>query len=130
MMVKRNSEERRKYIRAKRILSIRHRLSQRAGKMGEDDLWHMSLTEDMSAGGILFTTNILYEMGDILEIQIVMSGVLDIFRGYGRVIRVEKKPRGAFYHIGVEYTDLKPRRRKAKSFLLKKRMRMSETKIA
>ena len=42
-----------------------------------------------------------------------MSGILDVFKGYGKIVRVEKKTTGAFYLIAIKYTDLKPKARKS-----------------
>jgi c-di-GMP-binding flagellar brake protein YcgR len=110
-------EERRKGTRAKRILSIRHRLHKRSDKKIQDE-WHLSTTEDMSTSGLLFVTTTPYQINDIVEIHVIMSGVLDIFRGYGKIVRVEKKELGVVAMVGVKYLALKPiPRRRAKSFL-------------
>ena len=105
-MVNQMTEERRQFVRAKRILSVRHRLHQRKGRPMHE-FWYLSTTEDMSVNGLLFTSAMPYIKGDIVEIEIVMSGVLDIFRGFGRVIRVTKKESGAFYNVAVQYVDIK-----------------------
>ena len=111
-MVKESGIERRVSVRAKRILSIRHRLHKRNGKIFSDEPWYLSTTENMSASGVLFVSAAKYAAGDIVELHIVMSGILDIFRGYGEVVRTEQKPEAAFYMIAVSYTSLKPRKRK------------------
>ena len=111
-MVKQLNDERREYIRAKRILSVRHRLVKRKNKPMYD-FWYLSTTEDMSVNGLLFTSAMPYQRGDIIEFEIVMSGVLDIFRGYGKVVRVQKKESGAFYSVAVQYIDVKARRTRA-----------------
>ncbi len=54
--------------------------------------------------------------GDIVELQVVMSGVLDIFNGFGKVIRATRN-KGGYYQVGVKYVDLKSRRRSAKTVL-------------
>ena len=121
-MVERNIEERRAFMRAKRILSVRHRLVNRQNKNVRVE-WHLSMTEDMSAGGLLFSSAVHYLLNDIVEVHVVMSGVLDIFRGYGRVVRVEKKDGAAFFWVAVQYTALKQKAtRSAKSFLTRKRL--------
>ena len=43
-----------------------------------------------------------------------MSGVLHLFNGYGRVVRVSTKKK-ELYQIAVKYVDLKIPRRDAKS---------------
>ncbi len=105
-MVKQTVDERREYVRAKRILSVRHRLVKRKNK-AMHDFWYLSTTEDMSVNGLLFTSAMPYQKADIIELEIVMSGVLDIFRGYGKVVRVIKKESGAFYSVAVQYIDIK-----------------------
>ncbi len=45
-----------------------------------------------------------------------MSGVLDIFNGFGKVVRISRN-KGGYYQVGVKYVDLKTRRRPAKSIL-------------
>lgn len=111
-MVKQLMDEKREYIRAKRILSVRHRLVKRKNKPMYD-FWYLSTTEDMSVNGLLFTSAMPYQKNDIIELEIVMSGVLDIFRGYGKVVRVHKKESGAFYSVAVQYSDVKARRTRA-----------------
>lgn len=107
-----NFEERRRGVRAKRIITVRHRLHKR-GRKTFKPVWHISTTEDMSISGLLFLSANEYEIDDILELQVVMSGALDIFNGFGRVARVVPEGR-TYFHIGIEYTDLKSRGRSAK----------------
>lgn len=108
-------EERRDSIRAKRIITVRHRLVQhKEKKLDSDNLWQLSMTENMSLSGALFASATPYHMGDIVELQVVMSGVLEIFNGYAKVMRVSKQ-KGGHYHVGVKYVDLKLKKRAAKS---------------
>lgn len=118
MVKKRLVEDRRRSTRAKRILTIRHRLSKRKAKTVRNADWHLSMTEDMSATGLLFATAEPYQIKDVIELQVVISGVLDIFRGYAKVVRVQKKASGVMYQVAVAYCDLKskaPRRTKSYS---------------
>ena len=108
-MVKLMNDEKREYVRAKRILSVRHRLIKRKNKPMHE-FWYLSTTEDMSVNGLLFTSAMPYQRGDVIELEIVMSGVLDIFRGHGKVVRVQKKESGAFYSVAVHYIDIKARK--------------------
>jgi len=111
----RDFEERRDSVRAKRIITVRHRLVERNGKKVSDSMWQLSTTEDMSLSGLLFVSAIAYEAGDVLELQVVMSGVVDIFNGYGQVAR-SSRTKGGVYHVGIKYVDLKPKKRAAKNF--------------
>ena len=108
-------EERRDSVRAKRIITVRHRLAQRNGKK-TDTMWQLSATENMSLSGLLFVSALAYHVGDVVELQVVMSGVLDIFNGYGKVIRALRN-KGGYYHVGVKYVSLKAKKRPAKSIL-------------
>ena len=113
-MIKNNVDERRRSIRAQRILSIRHRLHRR-GNQTFDLPWYVSLTENMSVNGVLFNSAAFYQKDDILEVEVVLSGVLDIFRGYGRVVRVDKKESGVVYAVALTLIDLKNKGKRFKS---------------
>src|ERR1700690_2764624 len=102
-------EERRDSIRAKRIITVRHRLIKHKGRK-VDSMWQLATTENMSLSGLLFVSALAYHAGDIVELQVVMSGALDIFNGYGKVIRVALN-KGGYYHVAVKYVDLKLKRR-------------------
>ncbi len=114
-MIQSKIDERRSAIRAKRILSIYHRPT----KKSSASTWHLSTTEDMSLLGLAFTTEQSYTTGEILELRVVMSGVLDIFNGYGTVVRSEKKG-GDYYKAAIKFSDLKAKR-SAKTYLSGKR---------
>ena len=110
-----NLEERRDSVRAKRIITVRHRLVEHNGNKTES-LWQLSTTQDMSLSGLLFASAIAYHTGDIVELQVVMSGVLDIFNGYGKVMRTTRN-KGGYYHVGVKYVSIKSKKRPAKTLL-------------
>jgi len=116
MPIKQNLfEERRDSIRAKRIITVRHRLVKHKSRK-VDSMWQLATTENMSLSGLLFVSALEYHPGDIIELQVVMSGVLDIFNGYGKVIRAIRN-KGGYYQVGVKYVDLKSKHRPAKSNL-------------
>ena len=118
-MIKTSTKDRRLAIRAKRILSIQYRLHKSQIK-NADRSWHLSTTHDMSAVGLSFLSEVSYLVDDVLEMHVIMSGVLDIFQGYGQVVRVERKETGAFYFIAVRFFDLKsPSRKKITTKVLK-----------
>jgi hypothetical protein len=115
-MTKQNPfEERRDSIRAKRIITVRHRLIKH-NQRKVDSMWQLATTENMSLSGLLFVSAIAYHPGDIIELQVVMSGVLDIFNGFGKVIRSSRN-KGGYYQVAVKYVDLKSKRRSAKTVL-------------
>ena len=105
-MIKNSIDDRRRAVRVQRILSIRHRLHKRKGQV-IDSPWYISITENMSVTGILFNSAAPYRVDDIIELEVVLSGVLDIFKGYGKIVRVDKKRSGAIYSIAVMLIDLK-----------------------
>jgi hypothetical protein len=111
-----NFEERRDSIRAKRIITVRHRLVKHNSRKVDDSMWQLATTENMSLSGLLFVSALPYHPGDIIELQVVMSGVLDIFNGFGKVIRATRN-KGGYYQVGVQYVDLKAKRRPAKTIL-------------
>ena len=115
MVNEKSFEERRDSVRARRIITVRHRLVKHKGKK-TDSPWQLSTTENMSLSGLLFVSALPYEASDIVELQVVMSGVLDIFNGFGQVVRTSRN-KGGYYHVGVKYVDLKPKNRPAKSLL-------------
>jgi hypothetical protein len=57
----------------------------------------------MSPEGLSFYTDREYVKGDILDIHVVMSGVLDVFKGCGEVVRVERKRSGACVLAAVKF---------------------------
>ena len=119
MPFKQNSfDERRDSIRAKRIITVRHRLIQHNNKK-VDSIWQLATTENMSLSGLLFVSALEYHPGDIIELQVVMSGILDIFNGYGKVIRSTRN-KGGYFQVAVKYVDLKLKRRPAKKILASK----------
>jgi hypothetical protein len=107
-------EDRRDSVRAKRIITVRHRLVSHQGRKVADSMWQLAMTENMSLSGLLFVSALAYHPADIIELQVVMSGILDIFNGYGKVVRATRN-KGGYYHVAVKYVDLKSKRRPAKT---------------
>jgi c-di-GMP-binding flagellar brake protein YcgR len=99
-----SNKERRGFVRAKRVLSIQYRLA-KSKRKNTDSKWHLSMTQDMSLGGLAFYTDMDLRADDVIELHVVMSGVLDIFNGYAKVLRVEKKKTGAYALIAVKFVD-------------------------
>lgn len=122
-MVKQTIDERRQYIRAKHVLSMEYRIVKSRRKTFDDE-WHLTTTENMSVGGLAFYSDVDARLEDTLEIKVTMSGILDIYTGYGRVVRYFKKKNAAFAAIGIKFTEKKKTsRRSAKSYdLAKKRI--------
>ena len=101
-MAKQGSSERRRHVRARRVLSIQHKLYRRKSQL-IDGGWHFALTDNMSVGGLLFISHMPYLSGDILELRVVMSGVLDVFKGFGKVTRVSPTKNKANFYVAIKY---------------------------
>ena len=114
-MVKIDWSERRGFVRAKRILSIEYQLTKSARRK-VDPAWHLSTTQDMSLGGLTFFTDVEFRPGDVLEVKVVMSGVLDIFKGPCQVVRVDKKRTGAYFLTAVQFINNRIKSRSAKTY--------------
>ena len=110
-----NFEERRDSVRAKRIITVRHRLVKHNNRKVHT-MWQLATTENMSLSGLLFVSALAYHPADTIELQVVMSGVLDIFNGFGKVVRSSRN-KGGYYQVAVTYVDLKAKRRPAKSMV-------------
>jgi len=93
--------ERRRHERVARALAIQFRLK-KGGRGPGARTWHFSLTTDMSASGIAFESPVPFVIGDRLEMHVIMSGILDILKGEGRVVRVEEKSSGRLYAVAVQ----------------------------
>jgi len=108
-MVKQMIKERRGFSRAKRILSIEYRLYKSKYQHGDRE-WHLSTTEDISPEGLSFYSDHEYHPGDILDVRVVMSGFLEVFKGRGEVVRVYQKRLGACFFIALRFAGRGARR--------------------
>ncbi len=95
-------KERRGCSRATRILSIEYRLY-KSRRQHADHEWHLSTTEDVSPQGLSFYSDHEYHLGDVLDVRVVMSGLLEVFKGHGEVVRAEQKRLGACYFIALRF---------------------------
>ena len=97
-------KERRDCSRATRILSIEYRLY-KSGRQYSDPNWHLSTTEDVSPAGLSFYSDCEYRPGDILDVRVVMSGLLEVFKGQCEVVRAEQKRLGACFFIALRFAS-------------------------
>lgn len=95
-------KEQRRHERVKRALAMQFRLKKSKQKGVDTDTWYLSMTTDMSASGIAFESTVPFLPGDILELQVVMSGVIDVVKAEGKVIRSEEKKSDDLYVVAVE----------------------------
>jgi hypothetical protein len=112
---KKSVAERRAAVRANRTLTIQHRLFRSHSSKFVTE-WLLSTTKNMSVTGLLFFSHVPYKVGDIIELEVTMSGVIEVLKGFAKVVRVIKNA-PVSYDIAVKLVDLKPRSRSAKSHL-------------
>ncbi|MBI5023441.1 MAG: PilZ domain-containing protein [Candidatus Omnitrophica bacterium] len=103
-MVKTMIKERRGCSRTTRILSIEYRLY-KSRRQHSDPNWHLSTTEDVSPAGLSFYSDYEYRPGDILDVRVVMSGLLEVFKGPCEVVRAEQKRLGACFFIALRFAS-------------------------
>lgn len=104
--------ERRKAMRATRVLAIQHRLVKRNSKKKQES-WSLSTTRNMSFTGILFLSDTAYKVGDILELNVVMSGIIEVVKGQAKVVRVVENGDTSF-DVAVHFLVEKVKSRSAK----------------
>ncbi len=105
-------KERRSGERAVRVVAVRHRLIKRGAKK-LDAIWSLSTTKNMSISGALFMSPVEYKRKDLLDLEIVMSGVIDIYKGKVEVVRAVQS--GPSFDVAVKYIDMKQKRSIARS---------------
>ena len=116
-------KERRSSLRTKRVLSIEHRCVSSQRKNLEKS-WYLSTTEDISFGGLTFYTDYEYRPGDVLELRVVMSGLLDIFKGLAKVVRIEKKEMASYFLVAVNFQEKKTRSKNIKTDEFRRKMKV------
>ncbi len=122
-MVKQALSERRRHIRAKRILSIQFKLA-KGQKRRVDRSLGLSTTQDLGAGGLSFYTDREYCAGDILDLHIIMSGVLDIYKGQAQVVRIGRKKSGACFLAAVKFIEKEQTQKRNRKYRSVKRPRI------
>lgn len=115
-MVKQANKERRQAVRAERVMSIEYRLVKRSGKRVEKSVWHLSTTENMSISGVAFLAEEDLKIDDVLHVRVVMSGVLDIFDGEAKVIRIDQGKGSKYPSVAVKFMGTEKKVRAAKTY--------------
>lgn len=110
-----NYVEQRDGLRAERSLAVRHRLV-RQGRKIVDGAWSRSETSNMSVSGLLFVSPVEYKVADRIELEIVLTEMIEIYSGLAEVLRVSHLPGGG-YQIAVKYIDDRKRSRPARRHL-------------
>lgn len=109
--------ERRGSLRASRVVAVKHRLFKR-GRNKSESVWSLSSTKNMSVSGLLFMSPVPYEPGDVIELEVVMSGMIDIYSGLAQVVRIHESSATAF-DVAAKYVEVKFKSRPAKRHLKK-----------
>ncbi|MBF0485202.1 MAG: hypothetical protein HQL16_01680 [Candidatus Omnitrophica bacterium] len=110
--------DRREGIRAARVIAVKHRLIKRGAQKAASE-WSLSTTRNMSVSGLLFNSPVSYHKDDVIELEVVMSGMIDIFNGAAVVVRSSEISAHSF-DIAARYITEKPKLRSAKTHIKKK----------
>ena len=105
--------ERRVFERAKRVLSLQYKIVKSKTKNYPKNKM-LSTTEDMSFEGVSFYSDVELKHGDILDVQVVMSGILDIYNGKAEVKHVSQRNPGTAFLIGVKFQRKPESKKQAK----------------
>lgn len=102
--------ENRKSIRAERSFDIRHRLSKQ-NRQRVIEPWIMSKTKDISSSGICFASPVLYQKDDILDIEVMTAGIIEVYKGLAKVVRIQEQW-GHYYTalMFIEKKDIVPKK--------------------
>ena len=95
-------KDRRRHERVNRALALQFRIKKSKQKGINTDNWHLSLTIDMSASGVAFESPFALMIGDVLELHVVVSGVVEVVKAEGKVVRIEEVQPGKLYLVAVE----------------------------
>ena len=107
--------DRRNGVRANRVIAVKHRLIKR-GSRKQATVWSLSTTKNMSVSGILFMSPVEYHVGDHIELEVVLSGMIDVFNGTAEVVRARAASFNSF-DIAAKYIEPKIKNRSAKRHL-------------
>jgi hypothetical protein len=116
MMTKKSvaCDERRQTVRADRVFAIKHCLVRRNARSAPG-LCALSTTRNMSATGLLFLSETFYKVGDIIHVNVVVSGIVDVVNGNARVVRVVENGSTSF-DVAVHFIQDVPPKRAVKSY--------------
>ena len=106
--------ERRDGCRINRIVAVSHRLAV-ARKNKPLAAWSLSTTKNKSHSGLLFVSAVPYRKNAVLELQVVMSGIIDLYNGQAMVMRVQEVG-NTLFEIGVKFLPSRQPARRAKAY--------------
>ena len=99
--------ERRDFPRASQPVSVQYR---RSGELG--DAWHAVKTLNLSAGGLRFRDTELLQVGEKLDLQILLPGAREVLAVGGRVAWSQLEASG-ITDTGVEFVEATGRQQQA-----------------
>ena len=95
------THERRKYIRLEYPFLVKYK--PHVGPVPENDL---SMTKNISAGGILFEVKERLNISEVLDLVIDVPSSDKLIEATGKVLRIGKLDSKGRYDVGVKFIDI------------------------
>lgn len=95
------AHERRKYIRLEYPFLVKYK--PHVGTVPENDL---SMTKNISAGGILFEVKEKLNMSEVLDLVIDIPSSDKLIEATGKVVRIEELDSMGRYDVGMEFIEI------------------------
>jgi len=101
-------QERRVYHRLDSKVNIRYKVFKSVQDLSKGKITpeHLSVSKDISAGGVLFVSDESLSVGSILELKIELPDGKEPIESMARVVRVEEKEEGKHYDVAVCFLDI------------------------
>ena len=93
-------EDRRKSPRVKATFMVSYK------PMTEEEASDLSQTKNVSEGGMLLTTNMLFEVGTLLKMHVMLPVLQGKMRLIGKVLRSREVVRDLIYETHIAFLDL------------------------
>lgn len=90
----------RKYKRLKADYLVKHRPASESGEFAVSNI------KDVSAGGVRFWTEHLYEEGTLLQVSLLVPPIDKALQILGRAVRVRKGRWNSLYYVGVGFLEI------------------------
>ena len=88
----------------------------------EDDVMYSAITQDLSAGGLLFSSDEAMAVGKILDINIQLDSVQYEVSCLAKVCRAEKDEASGVFNVAVYYLDITSEERVKLNDFVKRRL--------
>jgi len=96
--------EKRLFKRIGRTFTIRHRLYKRDKSVNQHK-WRIASIDNLGEGGLLFSCDCRYHIGDIAEIRIEITGEEEIACLKAQVKRIESQTIDSLYPTAIAFLD-------------------------